>query len=141
MSDWEVSAETSLVQLLATIARADQGTGSARVRIYSSDRPVSIGAHSEAPQVEIVLAKPCASVVDGVLVMHPAADASMVMQTGIPRWGDLVAASGTILVRANVTDMDHFGGWRLVGGETPAGETSPLLRAGGLVQLGATALS
>ena len=33
------------------------------------------------------------------------------------------------------------GGWQLEGGETPAGETSPLLYAGGLVQLGATALS
>ncbi len=28
--------------------------------------------------------------------------------------------------------MDHGGGWRLVGGETPSGDTSPLLRAGGL---------
>ncbi|AVS75636.1 hypothetical protein [Paracidovorax cattleyae] len=138
---WEVGPELSLAQLLATIARADQGSGFARVRVYTSDRPASISAHSEIPQVEIVLAKPCASVVGGVLVMHPAEDASMVMQTGIPRWGDLVAASGAILARADVTDTEHDGGWRLVAGETPAGETSPLLRAGGLVQLGATALS
>lgn len=139
---WEVGAVLALAQLQATITRADAGAGSARVRTYTTDRPVSIDtAHADTPQAEIVLAKPCASIVDGVLVMHPLDDATMVMLTGLPRWADWIAADGSVLARADVTDMDHDGGWRLLGGETPAGETSPLLRAGGLVQLGATALT
>lgn len=142
MMDWEIGPELALAQLLATIARADQGSGNSRVRVYLTARPASIAdAHADAVQVEIVLAKPCASIVDGVLVMHPLEDASMVMQTGLPRWGDWIAANGAILARADATDMDHAGGWRLAGAETPEGETSPLLRAGGLVQLGATALT
>ncbi|MGP3505845.1 hypothetical protein FRC97_19020 [Paracidovorax citrulli] len=142
MNDWEIGPALALAQLQAAIVRADQGSGNARVRCYLTERPDSIAtAHADSAQFEIVLAKPCASIVDGMLVMHPAEDASMVLQTGIPRWGDWIAASGAILARATVSDMDHGGGWRLVGGETPSGETSPLLRAGGLVQLGATALS
>lgn len=139
---WEIGPEMALAQLLATIARADQGAGNARVRIYTTDRPGAIAdVHADVPQSEIVLAKPCATVVEGVLVMHPLEDTTMVMHTGLPRWGDWVAASGAVLARADATDMDHLGGWRLAGGETPEGETSPLLRAGGLVQLGATALT
>lgn len=142
MMDWEIGPELALAQLLAAITRADQGAGNSRVRVYTTDRPATLAdAHSDIPQAEIVLAKPCASIVAGVLVMHPLDDASMVMHTGLPRWGDWVAASGAVLARADVTDMAHGGGWRLAGGETPDGETSPLLRAGGLVQLGATALT
>ncbi|CAM3348992.1 hypothetical protein [Paracidovorax anthurii] len=142
MMDWEIGPELALAQLLATIARADQGAGNARIRIYDTERPASIASvHADTPQAEIVLSKPCASVVDGVMVMHPLEGASMVMHTGLPRWGDWVAASGVVLARADATDMDHTGGWRLQGGDTPPGETSPLLRAGGLVQLGATALA
>ena len=37
--------------------------------------------------------------------------------------------------------MAHDGDIRLAGGETPAGETSPMLYAGGLVLLGETSLT
>lgn len=142
MMDWEIGPELALAQLQATISRADAGGGGACVRIYTTARPASINdVPADAPQAEIVLAKPCATIVDGVLAMHPAESATMVMATGLPRWGDWVSADGAVLARADVTDMDHGGGWRLLGGETPEGETSPLLRAGGLVQLGATALT
>ena len=48
--------------------------------------------------------------------------------------GDRVADGG-------VTDADGAGQFRIIGGTTPEGETSPLLLAGALVVLGATALT
>ncbi len=140
---WEIGAALSQAQLQATITAADAGSGNSRIRIYNTARPVTIGtAHADAPQAEIVLAKPCASIVDGLLVIHPADEAgAMVLQQGLPRWGDWISAAGVVLARGDVTDMAHDGCWRVMGGQTPTGETSPLLYAGGLVVLGSTTLS
>ena len=96
----------------------------------------------DTPQAEVVLLKPCAAIVDGALVMYPRdVEGTLVMSTGLPRWADWVAADGSIIATSNCTDAANGGGWQLEGGETPAGETSPLLYAGGLVQLGETALT
>lgn len=142
-SVWEIGAALALAQLQATIVAADSGSGNSRIRIYRTERPSAItDSHADVPQAEIVLAKPCASIVDGVLVMHPADEAgAMVMSQGLPRWGDWVSAAGAVLARGDVTDTAHDGCWRVTGGQTPAGETSPLLYAGGLVVLGGTSLS
>lgn len=140
---WEVGPEAAAAQLAATIARADEGPGFARVRIYTTPQPASIAVpRTDTPQAEVVLLKPCAAIVGGALVMYPRnVDGTLVMSTGLPRWADWVAADGAIIATSNCTDAANGGGWQLEGGETPAGETSPLLYAGGLVQLGATALS
>ena len=140
---WEVGPEAAAAQLAATIARADEGPGFARVRIYTTPQPASIAVpRTDTPQAEVVLLKPCAAIVNGALVMYPRnVDGTLVMSTGLPRWADWVAADGSIIATSNCTDAANGGGGQLEGGETPAGETSPLLYAGGLVQLGATALS
>lgn len=140
---WEVGPEAAAAQLAATIARADQGPGFARVRIYTTPQPASIAVpRTDTPQAEVVLLKPCAAIVGGALVMYPRnVDGTLVMSTGLPRWADWVAADGSIIATSNCTDPANGGGWQLEGGETPAGETAPLLYAGGLVQLGETALS
>ena len=140
---WEVGPEAAAAQLAATIARADQGAGFARVRIYTTPHPSSIAVpRTDTPQAEVVLLKPCAAIVDGALVMYPRdVDGTLVMSTGLPRWADWVAADGSIIATSNCIDSANGGGWQLGGGDTPEGETSPLLYAGGLVQLGATALS
>ena len=140
---WEVGPEAAAAQLAATIARADEGPGFARVRIYSTPQPASIAVpRTDAPQAELVLLKPCAAIVGGALVMYPRnVDGTLVMSTGLPRWADWVAADGSIIATSNCTDAANGGGWQLEGGKTPAGETAPLLYAGGLVQLGETALS
>lgn len=140
---WEVGPEAAAAQLAATIARADQGAGFARVRIYTTPQPASIAVpRTDTPQAEVVLLKPCAAIVGGALVMYPRnVDGTLVMSTGLPRWADWVAADGSIIATSNCTDPANGGGWQLEGGETPAGETAPLLYAGGLVQLGETALT
>ena len=139
---WRVGPELSHAQLVASIAAADTGAGNARLRTYTSARPDTLGGAVDAPQSVIVLAKPCGTVVDGVLVLHALdADGAMVATTGMPRWGEWVSAGGVVLTDGTVTDMAHDGDIRLAGAETPDGETSPLLFAGGLVLLGDTALT
>lgn len=142
MSGWEVSATLELAQLLGTIVRADVGSGTSRLAIYTTPRPSAIGQpHADVPQAEISLAKPCGAIVDGQLVLYVAdATGSMVMASGIPRWAEWVAGDGAVLTRCDVTDLEHDGGMRVRGGATPEGDTSPMLYAGGKVQLGLIAL-
>lgn len=143
VADWEVSAVGVLAQLQAMIVRADAGAGSSRLAIYTTDRPAAItDAHADTPQAVVVLAEPCGAIVSGALVLYPADIAgSMVVSAGMPRWAEWIAADGQVLTRCYVTDMDHGGGIRLIGGTTPGGETSPMLYPGGLVLLGLVALT
>ena len=97
---------------------------------------------SETPQAEVVLAVPCASIVGGALVLHVAnPDGTLVMTTGLPRWGLWVNGAGAIVAEGSVTDEANGGDFWVAGGTTPLGETSPLLQAGGLVVLGTTSLT
>lgn len=138
---WEIGPAMALAQLQATATRSDVGTDNARVRIYLEVPTDFLGSRG-AMQAEVVLAKPSATVVNGTLVLHVRdAAGAMVMATGVPRWADWHAADGALLAGGEVSDADHAGPWRLFGGATPEGETSPLLYAGSLVQLGETSLT
>lgn len=141
--DWEISPALALAYLAAAVARADDGVGASRVLLYTTAPPAAItDAHTDAPQAHIDLTKPCGHIDSGALVLTPAVAAgAMVQATGMPRWAEWVAADGVLLTRCLVTDIDHDGGIRVVGGATPPGETSPMLYAGGLVQLALVALT
>lgn len=133
---FRVSAALSLAQLQATLARADAGAGNACLRIYTTARPATLGAHADTPQCEIVLAKP-SGVIDAGLGMQLMQQApGMVMASGLPRWAEYVAADGTVLADGSATDAAGDGDFRLSGAETPVGETSPLFFAGGLMSIG-----
>lgn len=142
-ADWETSQTLTDAQLAASIARADAGASASVVHIYSTARPATIATvHADDPQATITLAKPCGAVVAHELVWHMAAPAgAMVQSNGLPRWAEWIAGDGAVLARCDVTDMDHGGGLRVLGGTTPAGETSPMLYAGGMVQIGQVALT
>lgn len=142
-SEWEISQATVLAQLQGTLTRANAGAGNAQLLLYTTERPVPITTtHTDTPQAAIVLAKPCGAIVDDALVLYVADPAGALVQTGgMPRWAEWVAGDGAVLTRCFVTDMDHEGGIRVIGGTTPEGETSPMLYAGGLVQLGLVALT
>ena len=137
---FRVAPVLAAAQLAATLARADVGAGVARVRLYTTARPETPGAHSDTPQAEIALAKPCGTVTEGVLSLVPAAP-GMVMSQGMPRWAELIAADGALLTDGTVTNLAGGGDFRVEGAATPEGETSPLLYAGGLVTLGTVALT
>jgi len=142
-AEWEISDAAVVAQLLGLLARADAGTGASVLALYTTARPALItDVHADAPQAGIVLAKPCGGMVGGALVLYVADPAgAMVMAQGMPRWGEWIAGDGAVLARFDVTDMDHGGGIRVIGGTTPEGETSPMLYPGGLVQLGLVALT
>lgn len=144
MSDiWETSAALATAQLAASIVRADAGANPSAVYLYTTARPATIATvHSDTPQASIALAKPCGALVADELVWHMADPAgAMVQTTGLPRWAEWVAGDGVVLARCDVTDLDHDGGLKVLGGTTPEGETSPMLYAGGMVQIGQVALT
>ena len=140
---WRVGPATALAQLQAAIDLADAGPGPSRVLLFTTDRHTALdGAAGDTPQAEIVLAVPCASIVGGALVLHVAnPDGTLVMSTGLPRWGLWVNGAGVIVAEGSVTDEANGGDFWVAGGATPPGETSPLLQAGGLVLLGTTSLT
>ncbi|MPT03587.1 MAG: hypothetical protein E2582_05110 [Delftia sp.] len=142
-SDWEISTTTAAAQLAGMLVRADMGSVNSRLSIYTTQRPARItDNHASTAQAEIVLAKPCGVVVGGALVLYVRDSAGALVQfNGLPRWAEWTAGDGAVLTRCDVSDMDNGGGIRLIGGTTPEGETSPMLYAGGLVQLGVVALT
>lgn len=142
-SEWEISTITMLAQLQGLLARANAGSGNAQLALYTTTRPATIATtHTDTPQASILLAKPCGAIVDDTLVLYVADPAGALVQAGgLPRWAEWIAGDGALLTRCDVTDMDHAGGIRILGGNTVEGETSPTLYPGGLVQLGLVALT
>lgn len=141
--EWDVAPALAVAYLAAAIDRADYGPGAASLRTYTTVRPATIlDAHTDTPQAEVVLAKPCGHIDSGTLVLDPAvAGAAMVQAGGMPLWAEWIAADGALLARCWVTDVDNGGGIRVVGAATPDGATSPMLYAGGLVQLDTVVLT
>ena len=136
-----IGTDLSAAQLAASIARADTGPAASRIQIFDNTQPAGGAAAGVTPQADVVLAKPCGAVVGGVLVLYPAdPGGTMVLRTGIPRWARWLSGDTKVMVDGTATDLDHDGDFKLTGGTTAPGETSPTLYAGGLVLLGATSI-
>jgi hypothetical protein len=138
---WSVSTAVLEAQLAATIAQADSGPGNARLQFFTNAYP-GPGAPGQAPQAEIVLAKPCATVTGGVLSFALAAEpGGLVLTAGIPRWVRWLSASGNRIADGTVTDAASGGDVQITGGTTPSGDNSPMLLAGSIIQLASSALT
>lgn len=135
------AAALTLAQLAASIARADEGGSPARIEIYTTARPAGGASAGGAAQIVFELQKPCAEIAGGVMSWLTATPSTLVLANGIPRWGRWIAGDGVVLMDADATDPDHGGFFQIAGGTTAGGETSPTLYAGGLVILGAVALT
>ena len=136
------SAALVQAQLLATLARLEQGTGTASVRLFATPRPEVLGVLPEEYLADIPLASPAGAVDAGVLVLYPASPAgAMVLQTGVPRWGVLLAADGAVLAEGGVTAEGGGGCFEVGGGAVADGEDAPTFYAGGLLTLTGTALT
>ena len=138
---WRVAPALLLAQLQATLARLDALEGNASIRLYSTARPSDLG-QGGTPMAQVQLARPAGVITEaGLLQLTPAdPSGSMVLESGTPRWGELVAADGTVLADGNVTDAAHGGCFQVSGGQTPEGDDAPVFYAGGLISLAATAL-
>lgn len=140
--EWRTSAALVQAQLLATLARLEQGAGTASVRLFATPRPEVLGTLPEEYLADIPLASPAGAVDAGVLVLHPASPAgAMVLQTGVPRWGVLLAADGAVLAEGGVTAEGGGGCFEVGGGTVADGEDAPTFYAGGLLTLTGTALT
>ena len=127
----------ALAQLAATLAFADDGALPSRVLLYADAALATGGTPFDAALAEIVLAKPCGTITDGVLTLHPAAPGgSMVLANGTPRAAHWVSGTGALVAAGTVTDVDHDGDFSIGGAPTAPGDTSPALYAGGVVLLG-----
>jgi hypothetical protein len=138
---WSVSTAVLEAQLAATIAQADSGPGNAKLQFFTNAYP-GPGAPGQAPQAELALAKPCATVTGGVLSFAlAAAPDGLVLTAGIPRWVRWLSASGDRIADGTVTDDAHGGDVQVIGGATPSGDNSPMLLAGSIIQLASSALT
>lgn len=134
----QIGPEHAAAQLAASIAFADGASGPSRIRFYTTDQPPTGDDPGGAPQFEVVLDKPCATLAGGVMTLHPASTGgSMVLASGIPKWGRWDRSDGLLVVDGSASDGDHDGFFPILGGTTLPGDTSPTLQAGGLVLLGA----
>jgi len=131
---YEIGPEHAAAQLAATVAFADSHAQPSRLRLYSE--PAGAGIML----AEIIMAKPSGTPEGGAITLHPAEATTMIMHTGIPRSGRWVTGAGLLVVVGTVTDPEHDGFFKVVGSGTPEGDNSPMLYAGGLVVLDATAL-
>ena len=130
-----------LAQLAASIAFADAGAQSSRIRLYADAGAATGATPAGAPLAEVTLAKPCGTIAAGQLTLHVADPAgAMVLATGQPRAAQWVSGEGKLVAAGTVTDMDHGGDFRVGGASTPPGDDTPTLYAGGLVLLGAVVL-
>ncbi|CAN7170914.1 hypothetical protein LJR118_000301 [Acidovorax sp. LjRoot118] len=134
----EIGPEHAAAQLAASIVFADGASGPSRIRFYGTTKPTVGGAPGGDPMAEIVLGKPCATLSDGVMTLHPATpEGGMVLISGVPLWGRWDRSDGLLVVDGTASDPDHDGFFQIIGGTTLPGDESPTLQAGGLVLLGA----
>ena len=131
----------ALAQLAATLDFADTGALPSVIRLYADAALATGGTPFDAPLAEIALAKPCGTITDGVLTLHPAAPGgSMVLVGGTPRAAHWVSGTGALVAAGTVTDTDHDGDFSVGGAPTAPGDNAPALYAGGLVLLGTVTL-
>ena len=139
---WDISPNTALVQLQATMAWADTGVGASKLQLFTNVQPAPGAPAGIEAQVEILLAKPCGVIVEGVWSLTAQSpEGSMVLATGSPRWGRWLTASGAWVADGDVTGTYFSGAIRIAGGAMTEGDTSPMLYAGGLAILSATAFT
>lgn len=140
--EWRTSSALVQAQLAATLVRLGQGTGTASVRLFSTPRPEVLATLPDEYLADIPLTSPAGAVDAGVLVLHPASTAgAMVLQTGVPRWGVLMAADGAVLAEGGVTAEGGGGCFEVGGGTVADGESAPTFYAGGLLTLTGTTLT
>ncbi len=133
----EIGPEHAAAQLAASLAFADAGAQPSRIHLYADAGVATGAAPAGEPLAEIVLAKPCGTIAAGKLTLHPAnAAGAMVLANGTSRAARWVSGEGKLVTAGTVTDMAHFGDFRIGGAPTAPGDDSPALYAGGLVLLG-----
>ena len=131
-----ISAAHNAARLLGTLAFADSGAQSSRIRLYASARPAIGGDPLAIPLVEIVLAKPCGEINAGVLTLVQAeAGGDLIAQTGTALWARWVNGDEILIADGRVSDAAGDGDFKV------SGTAGTLLYAGARALLGISTLS
>ena len=131
-----ISAAHNAARLQGTLAFADAGVQSSRIRLYASARPTTGGDPLAAPLVDITLAKPCGAIDDGVLTLVQAdAGGDLIAQTGTALWARWVNGDEMHVADGSVSDASGDGDFKV------SGTVGTLLYAGARALLGPSTLS
>jgi hypothetical protein len=131
-----ISAAHNTARLQGTLAFADSGAQSSRIRLYASARPSTAGDPLAAHLVEITLAKPCGVIDAGVLTLVQAdAGGDLIAQTGTALWARWVNGDEMHVADGSVTDASGDGDFKV------SGTAGTLLYAGARALLGSSTLS
>lgn len=138
---WRVSGACALAQRVAILSRMLAGGSDPLVRLYAGALPVEVGG-GQSHLIAVPLSRTLSIVnANGILELHPKDTSGvMLLVGGQPRWGELVAGDGVVLADGTVTDADHGGCFRVSGGVTPEGDSTPHFYAGGILLLQPTVL-
>jgi hypothetical protein len=133
----QTSIAHNAARLMGSVAFADTGAGQSRMRFYATARP-ALGADPGGPALaEVVLAKPCGSVANGVLTLaQQDASGDLVLVTGAPVWARWINGEGALVADGDVSDDAGSGDFKI--GGTAAGG---ILYAGARLRLGACTLA
>lgn len=119
----ELGPEHIAAQLAATLVFANRGA-TGQFKVYLDN---------DVLQIAVPLANPCGVIAGGDLrLIAQEAGGALILVSGIPRRAEWLNGEGKLVVRGTVSDGAHDGNFRIEGGLTPAGETGPMLYAGGL---------
>ena len=124
MSDLlELGPEHIAAQLASTLAFANRGA-TGQFKVYLDN---------DVLQIAVPLANPCGVIAGNALgLIAQEAGGALILVSGIPRRAEWLNGEGKVVARGTVSDKTHDGNFRVEGGLTPAGETGPMLYAGGL---------
>lgn len=122
----------------ATIDFADQGAGNSKIQYFTAaNAPATPGAAPAGPPlVEMVLAKPCGTIVANKIVLEqddPTGD--MIAATGAAVYGRWLAGDGDIIGDGDVSDESGTGFFKV------AGTSGTMLYAGARAILGETEIA
>lgn len=91
----DVSPDHNGARLAGTLAFLSSGSGNATIALYGTDEVGAGTAPGGDPLVTLVLAKPPASLADGVLVLHQLDESGDVIQvTGSVKWARFKNGAG-----------------------------------------------
>lgn len=91
-----IATAHNTARLGGTLTYISTGAAPAQLRLYSGTRPASADttiAPENAPLAAIEFTQPPGSIIDGVLVLTPAAD-GLILASGTVTWARLVNGSG-----------------------------------------------
>lgn len=137
-----IGPEHALAQLAASLVFADADPLPSSIFLYADAGAATGAAPSGTALATITLAQPCGTLAAGMLTLRPAdAAGSMVLSTGVPLAAQWLRGDGVLIAAGTVTDLANGGDFQVGGAATLPGDTSPTLYAGGVVLLGAVALT